>query len=46
MVGSVEQKYAPVGWDRLQWDNTIAKASDHSMGYMAFHALSGNPLAF
>ena len=46
VVGSVEQKSAPVGWDCLQGVNTIAEASDHSMGYMAFCSLSGKPLAF
>ena len=39
-------KISLVGWDHLQWYNTVAKASDCGMGYMAFCALSNNPLAY
>ena len=39
-------KVSPSWLDCLQWYNTIAEASDHGMGYMAFCALSSNTLAF
>ena len=46
VIGSVEQKISPSWLGLPSRVNSIAEASDRGIGYMAFHALSSNPLAF